>query len=226
MADDRGSLSRLFCADELAASGWAWPVAQINHTVTLHRGAVRGFHFQRPPHAEAKLVSCLRGAVWDVAVDLRQGSPTFLQHRAIELSADNGQALLIPPGFAHGFQALRDGLVDRVVPATTTVTDFLRQHEQAISRFVLLDHMDWMSGYDPLALQEEWDMMLARSRAGTRILFRSAHSEPAYLSQVTVGGTRSPLRQSLHFHDDWARALTREDRVHTYAGFHIADVLA
>lgn len=110
MADERGSLSRLFCADELAASGWAWPVAQINHTVTLHRGAVRGFHFQRPPHAEAKLVSCLRGAVWDVAVDLRQGSPTFLQHRAIELSADNGQALLIPPGFAHGFQALRDGV--------------------------------------------------------------------------------------------------------------------
>jgi dTDP-4-dehydrorhamnose 3,5-epimerase len=110
MADDRGSLSRLFCANELAAAGWAWPVAQINHTVTLHRGAVRGFHFQRPPHAEAKLVSCLRGAVWDVAVDLRQGSPTFLQHRAIELSADNGHALLIPPGFAHGFQALHEGV--------------------------------------------------------------------------------------------------------------------
>lgn len=110
MADDRGSLSRLFCAEELAAAGWAWPVAQINHTVTLHRGAVRGFHFQRPPHAEAKLVSCLRGAVWDVAVDLRQGSPTFLQHCALELSPENGQALLIPPGFAHGFQALREGV--------------------------------------------------------------------------------------------------------------------
>lgn len=110
MADERGSLSRLFCADELAAAGWAWPVQQINHTVTLHRGAVRGFHFQRPPHAEAKLVSCLRGAVWDVAVDLRQGSPTFLQHCALELSADNGRALFIPPGFAHGFQALHAGV--------------------------------------------------------------------------------------------------------------------
>jgi len=125
-----------------------------------------------------------------------------------------------------GFQALRDGLVDRVRPFTTTVTDFLRRHEEPISRFVLLDHMDWMSGYDPLALQAEWDMMLARSRPGTRILFRSAHAEPAYLSSVTAGDRRRPLREALHFHDDWARALTREDRVHTYAGFHIADVPA
>jgi dTDP-4-dehydrorhamnose 3,5-epimerase len=110
LADDRGSLSRLFCAQDLATAGWVWPVAQINHSVTLQRGAVRGFHYQHPPHAEAKLVSCVRGAVWDVAVDLRRGSPTFLQHRALELSADNGQALLIPPGFAHGFQALNEGV--------------------------------------------------------------------------------------------------------------------
>ncbi len=110
LADDRGSLSRLFCAQELAAAGWVWPVAQINHTVTLRRGAVRGLHYQRAPHAEAKLVSCLRGAVWDVALDLRRGSPTFLQHRALELSAGNGTALLIPPGFAHGFQALSEGV--------------------------------------------------------------------------------------------------------------------
>jgi S-adenosylmethionine-diacylglycerol 3-amino-3-carboxypropyl transferase len=125
-----------------------------------------------------------------------------------------------------GFKALRDGLADRVMPFTTTVTDFLRRHEEPISRFVLLDHMDWMSGYDPVALQEEWDMLLARSRAGTRILFRSAHADPGYLSRVTGGSPRRPLREALHFHDDWARALTREDRVHTYAGFHIADVPA
>ena len=110
LADARGSLSRLFCAQELAKAGWVWPMAQINHTVTLSRGAVRGMHYQCPPHAEAKLVTCLRGAVWDVAVDLRRGSPTFLQHRALELSADNGTAVLIPPGFAHGFQALSDGV--------------------------------------------------------------------------------------------------------------------
>ena len=108
MADARGAFSRLFCADELAEAGWTDPIAQINHSHTTHRGTVRGMHYQRPPHAEMKLVSCLQGEVWDVAVDLRHGSPTFLQWHAQPLSEDNGCALLIPPGFAHGFQALTD----------------------------------------------------------------------------------------------------------------------
>jgi len=108
LSDSRGDLSRIFCAHELAAAGWTQPVAQINHTRTARRGTVRGLHFQRAPHAEAKLVSCIRGEVWDVAVDLRQGSATFLQWHAQPLSADNGCALLIPQGFAHGFQALTD----------------------------------------------------------------------------------------------------------------------
>jgi dTDP-4-dehydrorhamnose 3,5-epimerase len=108
LGDSRGFLARLFCAEELAAAGWHGPIAQINHTFTARQGTVRGLHFQRPPHAEAKLVSCLRGRVWDVAVDVRQGSPTFLHWHAQELSADNGLALLIPAGFAHGFQALSD----------------------------------------------------------------------------------------------------------------------
>lgn len=104
--DERGFLSRLFCADELASAGWPPRVAQVNHTLTRRPGTVRGMHFQHPPHAEAKLVSCLRGRVWDVAVDLRAGSTTRLRWHAEELSADNGRALLIPPGFAHGFQVL------------------------------------------------------------------------------------------------------------------------
>jgi dTDP-4-dehydrorhamnose 3,5-epimerase len=108
LGDARGYLSRLFCADELAAAGWQAPVAQINHTFTARRGTVRGLHYQRPPHAEMKLVSCLAGEIWDVAVDLRAGSPTFLRWHAERLSAANGRALLIPPGFAHGFQALSD----------------------------------------------------------------------------------------------------------------------
>jgi dTDP-4-dehydrorhamnose 3,5-epimerase len=108
LGDPRGFLSRLFCADELAEAGWNGQVAQINHTLTRQRGAVRGMHFQHPPHAETKLVSCLRGAVFDVAVDLRKGSPTFLRWHALELSAENRLALLIPAGFAHGFQALSD----------------------------------------------------------------------------------------------------------------------
>lgn len=106
--DARGAFERLFCAEELAAAGWNQPVLQINRSVTLQRGTVRGLHYQRSPHAEMKLVSCLHGEVWDVAVDLRPGSPTFLRWHAEVLSPDNGCALLIPPGFAHGFQTLGD----------------------------------------------------------------------------------------------------------------------
>jgi dTDP-4-dehydrorhamnose 3,5-epimerase len=108
LGDNRGFLSRLFCSEELADAGWHKPIAQINHTYTARRGTVRGMHFQHPPHAEMKQVSCIRGKVWDVAVDLRAGSPSFLHWHAEELSADNYRALLIPEGFAHGFQALTD----------------------------------------------------------------------------------------------------------------------
>lgn len=75
LGDDRGFLSRLFCAEELVVAGWHKPLAQINHTCTTQRGTVRGLHFQHPPHAEMKLVSCIRGKVWDVAVDLREARP-------------------------------------------------------------------------------------------------------------------------------------------------------
>ena len=108
LADARGFFERMFCADDLAAAGWTQPIAQINRSLTRQRGSVRGLHYQRPPHAEMKLVSCLHGEVWDVAVDLRADSPTYLQWHAERLSADNGCALLIPPGLAHGFQVLAD----------------------------------------------------------------------------------------------------------------------
>lgn len=108
LSDSRGSLTRLFCADELAGAGWTSAVAQINLSCTARRGTVRGLHFQRPPHAEMKLVTCLRGEVWDVAVDVRADSPSFLRWHAERLSSDNERALLIPQGFAHGFQALTD----------------------------------------------------------------------------------------------------------------------
>lgn len=110
MGDSRGFLCRIFCNEELSAAGWRGGVAQVNHTLTEKRGTVRGMHFQRPPHAEFKLVSCIRGEVWDVAVDLRANSPTFLQWHGEHLSAENQRALLIPVGFAHGFQTLSDGV--------------------------------------------------------------------------------------------------------------------
>jgi dTDP-4-dehydrorhamnose 3,5-epimerase len=107
IGDERGFLARLFCSQELADAGWYWPIQQINHTATAAKGTVRGLHYQVPPKAEAKLVSCIRGAVWDLAVDMRHGSPTFLQWHAEEISAENLRAMLIPPGFAHGFQTLQ-----------------------------------------------------------------------------------------------------------------------
>ncbi len=106
MEDQRGFLSRLWCAEAFADSGLSFRPVQINHTLTRAQGAVRGMHFQHPPHDEYKLVSCLKGQVFDVAVDLRAGSPSFLQWHGERLSAENGRALLIPPGCAHGFQSL------------------------------------------------------------------------------------------------------------------------
>lgn len=106
--DSRGFFSRLFCAEELAIIGWTKPIAQINHTYTAIKGTVRGMHYQHPPHAEMKLVTCLRGEVFDVGVDLRSDSPTFLQWVGVHLSASNRKALLLPEGFAHGFQTLTD----------------------------------------------------------------------------------------------------------------------
>lgn len=108
LGDARGYLTRLFDAEELAELGWPGPVAQINETGTGERGTVRGFHYQKPPFAEAKLITVTQGAVLDIAVDIRKGSPTFLQHHAVELSADSGLSYLLPEGFAHGYQALTD----------------------------------------------------------------------------------------------------------------------
>lgn len=106
LGDPRGFLARLFCAETLQAAGWSKPVAAINHTYSAAQGTVRGMHFQYPPHAEMKLVTCLRGEIWDVALDLRPASPRYLHWHAEILSAENGRAMLIPEGCAHGFQAL------------------------------------------------------------------------------------------------------------------------
>jgi dTDP-4-dehydrorhamnose 3,5-epimerase len=107
--DHRGFLSRFYCADEFRMAGIAKPIAQINHTLTRKKGAVRGLHYQHLPHAEIKLVSCLKGEIWDVAVDIRSGSPTFLQWHGEILSEANRKSMLIPEGYAHGFQALTEG---------------------------------------------------------------------------------------------------------------------
>lgn len=106
--DQRGVFSRIFCEETIAALGHSFHVRQINHSCTLNKGSVRGMHYQYSGTPEAKLITCLRGAVWDVALDLRAGSPTFLQWHAERLEAGDGRSLLVPAGFAHGFQTLTD----------------------------------------------------------------------------------------------------------------------
>ncbi|MEJ7745209.1 MAG: dTDP-4-dehydrorhamnose 3,5-epimerase, partial [Luteimonas sp.] len=104
--DTRGAFARMFCEHELAQVLGGRRVVQINHSRTHAVGAVRGLHYQRAPHAEMKLVRCLKGRVWDVAIDLRAGSPTFLQWHGEELTTDNARMLVIAEGCAHGFQVL------------------------------------------------------------------------------------------------------------------------
>lgn len=120
------------------------------------------------------------------------------------------------------FERLKAGLVDRIEPHTCTVTEFLEAGSEPISRFVLLDHMDWMSSYYPEALEEEWAHIVRRASADARVIFRSAHARPRYLDRLTIGPERQPLTAHFRFHPELAAELTLKDRVHTYAGFHIA----
>lgn len=107
--DRRGAFYRAFCDQALAPILRGRTIRQVNVSRTESVGAIRGLHFQHPPAAEMKFVRCLRGKVWDVAVDLRQGSPTFLQWHSQELAAENAHMLVIPEGCAHGFQVLEPG---------------------------------------------------------------------------------------------------------------------
>ncbi len=106
LTDKRGAFARLFCEDALASVLGTRHIVQINHSQTSQIGAVRGMHYQHAPHAEMKMVRCLKGRVWDVAVDLRKDSPSFLNWHAVELSAGNDLMMIIPEGCAHGFQVL------------------------------------------------------------------------------------------------------------------------
>jgi dTDP-4-dehydrorhamnose 3,5-epimerase len=111
LVDSRGYLERMYCFSELAPLFGDRRIEQINRTSTARRGSVRGMHFQRAPNAEAKLITCLSGSIFDVAVDLRSGSPSFLQWHGEILRAGDHRSLFIPEGFAHGFQTLEEHCV-------------------------------------------------------------------------------------------------------------------
>jgi dTDP-4-dehydrorhamnose 3,5-epimerase len=108
IADERGFFARTWCRREFEAAGLPGNVVQANLSFNRMRGTLRGMHWQLAPHAEAKLVRCIRGSIYDVIVDLRETSPTYLQWLAVELSAEHRRMLLVPPHCAHGFQTLED----------------------------------------------------------------------------------------------------------------------
>jgi dTDP-4-dehydrorhamnose 3,5-epimerase len=107
-ADNRGHFARTFCQQEFAAHGLKPAIAQANAAFNRYKGTLRGMHFQFPPKAETKLVRATRGGIVDIIVDLRPESPTFLEHVAVELTAENGRSLYVPERFAHGYQVLED----------------------------------------------------------------------------------------------------------------------
>jgi dTDP-4-dehydrorhamnose 3,5-epimerase len=145
IADERGRFSRVFCEDALRALRPGLHFPQINVSETFHRGTVRGMHFQRPPAAECKLIRCLRGRVFDVAVDLRPRSPTYLHWHSVELADDSHTEVFIPEGFAHGFQALTDDV------------QLLYLHTARWSR----EHEDRLRPDDP-TLSIAWPLAVAR----------------------------------------------------------------
>lgn len=147
-SDARGSFTRLYCAEAFDAIAPGLRFVQVNHSITQQRGSVRGLHLQRAPAQEFKLVRCLRGRVFDVAADLRAGSPSFGCWFALELSEDNQRELLIPPGVAHGFQALSDD------------AQLLYQHSAAYAA-----HLEHGVRHDDPSLAIRWPLPVGRVSA-------------------------------------------------------------
>ncbi len=141
--DPRGAFARWFCEEELAALLGKRHIKNVNFSRTVKKGSIRGMHFQKPPHAEMKLVQCIRGRILDVVVDIRAGSPTFLQHYSVALSAENMKMFAVPEGFAHGFQSLEDDSEIMYL-----VTEFYSPESEAGLRFS-----------DP-ALKIEWPLLV------------------------------------------------------------------
>jgi dTDP-4-dehydrorhamnose 3,5-epimerase len=140
-------------------------IAQVNVSVTTSKGTIRGMHFQHPPHAETKMVSCLRGEVFDVAVDLRTGSPTFLQWHAEILSESNHRSLMIPAGFAHGFQTLTDNSQLFYVHSCAYAPDF----EDGISPFDPMIAINWPLQVSDISEKDRHRTLLKTNFTGIKL---------------------------------------------------------
>ena len=186
------------------------PYAQRRELAASHAGGAAGF---------------IRSAVDTVFRDLPLRDNYFWQ---VYLTGEYTRGCC-PEYLKHeNFYRLKHDLIDRIEVVTDTVTRLLARDERPVSRFVLLDHMDWMSWYRPAELAEEWQQILHRATPGARVLFRSASPDPGWLQQVSVPHNGSPTRitDMLRFNKPLASALHARDRVHTYASFHIGDLPA
>ncbi len=158
-ADNRGFFSETFSAKREAAAGIAGPFVQDNHSLSVPRGTVRGLHLQLAPYAQGKLVRCVRGAIWDVAVDVRHGSPSFGRHVAAVLSAENWCQLWVPAGFLHGFCTLE--------PETEVIYKVTADYDRASERGVVWDDPDlalpWPVAAGKAVLSDK-DLVLPRLR--------------------------------------------------------------
>jgi len=159
MEDKRGAFSRLFDAEEFRNAGMANQILQINHSITRIKGTARGLHYQHPPYAELKVVTCLKGTVYDVAVDLRHGSRTFLSWHGEFLSETNKKSIIIPRGFAHGFQTM------------TNDSEFLYLHDacyapEAEGGFHIEDKRIGIKWPLPISMVSERDMKLPTIKDG------------------------------------------------------------
>lgn len=157
--DERGFFTRFFCQEEFSVIGLAAAPIQMNHSNSDLRGTVRGMHFQYAPHAESKIVTCLHGKVFDVALDLRALSPTYLQWFGLLLSSDSQNSLVIPPGVAHGFQTLTDHA--EVFYLVTTA--YSPDHEDGINPLDPVVNVDWPIPVTEVSARDQQRLFLSES---------------------------------------------------------------
>ncbi len=160
--DQRGSFARFYCAEEFGSIGLERPPIQMNHSRSGECGTVRGMHFQYAPHAESKIITCMQGCVFDVALDLRVDSPTFLKWFGVTLEAATQNGLVIPPGVAHGFQALTDAAeVFYLVTAA-----YSPDHEDGINPFDPAAGIAWPLAVTEVSPRDSQRPFLSASRFG------------------------------------------------------------
>jgi len=163
--DSRGSFSRLFCLNELRNELKDKSIIQINQSKTLLLGSVRGMHFQLKPNCEMKLVRCLKGKVWDVAIDIRENSPTFLKWYGVELSDDNGKMIIIPEGFAHGFQVIQPN--SQLLYLHTAA--YVKESESSINPLDPLINIKWPLKISQLSTKDSSSQYLTKNFKGITI---------------------------------------------------------